>query len=90
MPFEEQTDLYTVIRSDPDGSIIKMIDAVTEPVLQNRDSSVVNTMFGLKDGALQLNDNVLSHPITKKLLADPKTKFDMFIICPFLGMYLVL
>lgn len=85
MPFEDKNAKYTVINSDPDGEIIKMIDSLTEPLLTQTDESMVNAFFRIKGGALQLNDNALKHPTMKRLLDDPQTTFDLVLVCPFLA-----
>jgi len=85
MPFDEKTDKYTVINSDPDGNILKLIDSATTPVLQKTNPSVLNVMSSIKNGALDLSDNTLKNPLMQKMIKDPNTKFDIIIIQPFLG-----
>ena len=87
MPFcKDKTEFnYTIICSDPDDSIIKMLDETTEPILQKTGYSLISSMITVKEGALWLNDNVLGNTIMKKLIGDDKTKFDIIIVCPFLA-----
>ena len=85
MPFDEKTDKYTVINSDPDGNILKLIDSATTPVLQKTNPSVLNVLSTVKNGALDLSDNTLKNPLMQKMIKDPNTKFDIVIIQPFLG-----
>ena len=66
MPFNDKTDKYTVISSDPNGDIIKMLDTLTAPVLQKTDSSVMN-MFSKLKGMAELMDLVILQDIKKSM-----------------------
>ena len=85
MPFDVKTDKYTVINSDPDGSILELLDSATTPVLKKQSANPASAVFAIKGGALQLTENSLNNPIMQKLIKDPNTKFDLVIISPFLA-----
>ena len=85
MPFKDPKAKYKIINTDPEENIIKMIDTITEPVLSKQESNMASLFFRFKENVLKLNENALSNAEMKKLIEDPNTRFDLVVVCPFLG-----
>ena len=84
MPFNEKTDKYQVLCTDPDGSIMKEVAGNFRAVLQN-EINFLSMMSQMTNFATKFNQNALKHPQMQKWIQDPTTKFDLVIVQPFLA-----
>jgi hypothetical protein len=81
MPFDDKIDNVIVINSDPDGLMEKLLNSMSKSKLVEGASHVdPDPVFAVANTALGANNNTLNHPIMKKLLADPNTRFDAVIV----------
>ena len=83
MPFNEKTDKYQVLCTDPDGSIMKEVAVMFGAVLQKGIN--LSMMSQMTNFATKCNQNALKHPQMQKWILDPTTKFDLVIVQPFLA-----
>jgi glucuronosyltransferase len=86
MPFDDKLDKVTVINCDPDKLIDKLANKVSSLKLveNNKDEKEIPILEAV-DTAITLNDNALNHPVMKKLLSDPNTRFDAVIVSNFMA-----
>ena len=83
MPFDEKTDKYQVLCTDPDGSIMKEVAVMFGAVLQKGIN--LSMMSQMTNFATKCNQNALKHPQMQKWILDSTTKFDLVIVQPFLA-----
>ena len=78
--FEEDSETYNIIESDPDGNILnEWIEEISNPL---------EYFFGIPDFSsavklgIRANEKALNNTKMQRLIKNPNTKFDIVIIQP--------